>query len=195
MKNNNRSRNFNQKDDKGIRTNGDVRYPEVRLLDSDRQLIGIMSSRDAMFKAKEAGLDLIELSPTAKPPVCFLGMADKHIYEVKKKEKENKKKSKGTQTKEIQIRPNIAENDAIRKLAEADKFLSKGNRVRVVMKFRGRERGRIFENAEKLTNLVLSHIENGKMEGVAPKPQPNSNQHAITLFPHTNDKKEEVQSV
>lgn len=185
--NQNRNRNFPQKNN-GVPTNDQIRHSEVRLLDSNRQLIGIMSSRDAQAKAREAGLDLIELAANAKPPVCFLGNADKFVYEKKKKEKEQKKKNKAVSMKEIQLRPNIAENDANRKLAEADKFLSQGHKVQVRMQFRGRERGRIDELSERMTQMVTEHIEHGKIEGKATR---TFNQYLVTLVPVHKEKKDD----
>lgn len=184
--NQNRNRNF-KKDTSGIRTNTDIRYPEVRLLGIDRTPLGIMSATQALNKAIDAGLDLVELSPNAKPPVCFIGSADKFIYEKKKKEKDQKKSNKSTATKEVKIRPNIAEGDALRKLNDANKFLSQGHRVKITMQFRGRERARIPELSTRLTTMVMEHIENGKIEG---KPNKTFNQHTITVVPIHVDKKE-----
>lgn len=186
MNKNNRSRN-NKPVVKLVNTNYDITHPKVRLLDKDRQFIGIMSGKEANLKAKDAGLDLIELAANATPPVCFLGNADKYVYELKKKEKDKKKGSKTTQLKEIRLRPNIAENDAVRKIKEADKFLSQGNRVQVVMIFRGRECARMQELAGKLTEMVLTHIENGAIEG---KPSSTNNRHTILLVPSHKEKKE-----
>lgn len=148
-----------------VRTNGQVRYPQVRLLDENRQFVGVMSSRDAFFKAKDMGLDLIELAANANPPVCFIGNADKYTYELKKKDKEKKKNNKVLPMKEIQIRPNIADNDAKRKISEADKFLSQGHRVRMVVPYYGRERGRMEELSQKMQNMVVDGITSGKMDG------------------------------
>lgn len=186
MNKNTRSRN-NKPVEKLVNTNYDITHPKVRLLDKDRQFIGIMSGKEANIKAKEAGLDLIELAANATPPVCFIGNADKYVYELKKKEKEKKKGSKTTQLKEIHLRPNIAENDAVRKMKEADKFLSQGNRVQIVMEFRGREKGRIHELSAKMTEMVMTHIENGSIEG---KPSQTPNRNVILLVPVHKEKKD-----
>jgi len=186
MKPNNRNRNVRKKDD-GIRKNSDIKYPEVRLLDEDRQPLGIMSTREALSKAQDVGLDLLELSPTATPPVCFIGRADKVAYERQKKAKEQKKSNKATAVKEVKIRPNIADADAMRKLNDANKFLSQGHRVKITMQFRGRERGRIPELSARLTDMVMEQIENGKIEG---KPNKTANQHTILLVPVQLEKKE-----
>lgn len=188
MKPNNKNRNF-KKENYGVCTNGDIKYPEVRLLGKDRSPLGIMPIRAALSKALDAGVDLIELSPNAKPPVCFLGSADKFVYEKKKKAKELKKSNKSIATKEVKIRPNIAEGDALRKLNDATKFLSQGHRVKITMQFRGRERARMAELSTRLTGMVMAHITNGKIEGKAAN---TFNQHTITLVPIHVDKVESV---
>jgi translation initiation factor IF-3 len=179
-----------KKNDGGVRKNSDIRYPEIRLLGKDRTQLGIMSVSDALIKAASVGLDLIELSPDAKPPVCFLGSAEKFIYEknkdAKKREKDQKKLSKSTAVKEIKFRPNIAEGDALRKLNDVTTFLSQGHRVKITMQFRGRERARIVELSARLTSMVMEHINNGKIEGT---PNKTFNQHTITLVPINADVK------
>lgn len=98
-----------------------------------------MSVKDALKLAKEAELDLVKIAPQAKPPVCKIIDYGKYRYEQARKEKEAKKKQKVIEIKEIQIRPNIDENDLKRKVNDARKFLEKGNKVKITMRFRGRE--------------------------------------------------------
>lgn len=119
--------------------NEQIRDKEVRLIGSDGEQLGIMSAKDAYFKAKEAELDLIKISPTAKPPVCKIADYGKYRYELARREKEAKKKQKTVDTKEIRFSPNIDVNDLNTKVNQARKFISKGDKVKVSVRFRGRE--------------------------------------------------------
>ena len=98
-----------------------------------------MSSKDAMKLAKEAGLDLIKIAPTAKPPVCKITDYGKYRYEQARREKDAKKKQKVTEVKEIRLSPNIDDNDLNTKANQARKFIGKGDKVKVTLRFRGRE--------------------------------------------------------
>ncbi len=98
-----------------------------------------MSSKEAYEKAKEAGLDLIKIAPNANPPVCKIADFGKYRYEMARREKDAKKKQKVTDIKEIRITPNIDTNDLNTKVNQAKKFLAKGDRVKVTLRFRGRE--------------------------------------------------------
>ena len=99
----------------------------------------IMSARDALKIAEEAGLDLVKIAPTAKPPVCKIVDYGKYRYELARKEKEAKKKQRTIEIKEIRMSPNIDTNDLNTKVSAARKFLTKGNKVKVTLRFRGRE--------------------------------------------------------
>ena len=101
--------------------------------------MGIMSARDALKIAEEAGLDLVKIAPTAKPPVCKIVDYGKYRYELARKEKEAKKKQRTIEIKEIRMSPNIDTNDLNTKVSAARKFLTKGNKVKVTLRFRGRE--------------------------------------------------------
>ena len=101
--------------------------------------MGIMSARDALKIAEEAGLDLVKIAPTAKPPVCKIVDYGKYRYELARKEKEAKKKQRTIEIKEIRMSPNIDTNDLNTKASAARKFLTKGNKVKVTLRFRGRE--------------------------------------------------------
>ena len=116
-----------------------IRDKEVRLIGQDGEQLGIMSARDAMKLAKEAELDLVKIAPTAKPPVCKIIDYGKYRYELARKEKEAKKKQKTIEIKEIRLSPNIDVNDLNTKISSARKFLTKGNKVKISLRFRGRE--------------------------------------------------------
>lgn len=119
--------------------NEQIREKEVRLIGADGEQLGIMSSKEAYEKALELELDLVMVSPGAKPPVCRIIDYGKFRYEKARKEKEAKKKQKTVELKEIRMSPNIDSNDLNTKLNSARKFLSKGNRVKITLRFRGRE--------------------------------------------------------
>lgn len=119
--------------------NEQIRDKEVRLVGEDGEQLGVMSAKDAMKLAKDANLDLVKIAPTAKPPVCKIIDFGKYRYELARKEKEAKKKQKTTDVKEIRLSPNIDENDLNTKANQARKFLSKGDKVKVALRFRGRE--------------------------------------------------------
>ncbi len=119
--------------------NEQIRDREVRLIGADGAQLGIMSSREAMRLAEEAGLDLVKIAPTAKPPVCKIVDYGKFKYEQVRKEKEARKKQRTIEIKEIRLSPNIDTNDLNTKVNAARKFLSKGDKVKVTLRFRGRE--------------------------------------------------------
>ena len=119
--------------------NEQIRDKEVRVIGEDGEQLGIMSSKDAFKMAKEAGLDLVKIAPTAKPPVCKIVDYGKYRYEMVKREKEAKKKQKMTEVKEIHLTPNIDVNDLMTKANQAREFVKKGNKVKVALRFRGRE--------------------------------------------------------
>ena len=119
--------------------NEQIRDREVRVIGEDGQQLGIMSSRDAMRLAEEAGVDLVKIAPTAKPPVCRIVDYGKFRYEQTRKEKDAKRKQKTMEVKELRLSPNIDTNDLNTKVNAARKFLSKGDKVKVTLRFRGRE--------------------------------------------------------
>ena len=119
--------------------NEQIRDKEVRVIGEEGQQLGIMSSRDAMKLAKDAGLDLVKIAPTAKPPVCKIVDYGKFRYEQARREKEAKKKQKVIEVKELRLSPNIDTNDLNTKVNYARKFLEKGDKVKVTLRFRGRE--------------------------------------------------------
>ena len=109
------------------------------MIGEDGEQLGIMSSKEAMKLAEEAGVDLVKIAPTAKPPVCKIVDYGKFKYEQTRKEKEAKKKQKVIEIKEIRLSPNIDTNDLNTKINAARKFITKGDRVKVTLRFRGRE--------------------------------------------------------
>ena len=119
--------------------NEQIRDREVRLIGENGEQLGIMSSRDAYKHAQEAGLDLVKIAPTAKPPVCKIIDYGKYRYEMARKEKEAKKKQRTIDVKEVRLSPNIDTNDLNTKIGSARKFIEKGNKVKVTLRFRGRE--------------------------------------------------------
>ncbi|MCR4704513.1 MAG: translation initiation factor IF-3 [Lachnospiraceae bacterium] len=119
--------------------NEQIRDREVRVIGEDGEQLGVMSSRDAQKLADEAGLDLVKIAPTAKPPVCKIVDYGKYKYEMARKEKEAKKKQRVIEIKEIRLSPNIDTNDLNTKVSAARKFLTKGDRVKITLRFRGRE--------------------------------------------------------
>ena len=125
--------------DKYIRINERIRVPQVRLIDTTGEQIGIVPTREALRMALEKGFDLVEISPTAKPPVCKIMDYGKYKYELNKKAKSAKKKQHIIQMKEMRLRPKIEEHDYQFKLKHIREFLEKGNKVKVFVEFRGRE--------------------------------------------------------
>ena len=142
--------------------NEPIRDKEVRLIGPDGAQLGIVSSREAFAKAQEAGLDLVKIAPQAKPPVCKIIDYGKYRYELSRKEKEAKKKQKTIDIKEVRLSPNIDTNDLKTKVNAARKFLSKGDRVKVTLRFRGREMAHMSSSkhvlddfAELLTDIAV----------------------------------------
>ena len=140
--------------------NEQIRDKEIRLIGEDGEQLGIMSAKDAMKLAREAGLDLVKIAPTAKPPVCKIIDYGKYKYELARKEKEAKKKQKVIDVKEVRLSPNIEENDMKTKANMARKFLEKGDKVKVTLRFRGREMAHMGSSKHVLDDFaeLLSDI-------------------------------------
>ena len=134
--------------------NEQIRDKEVRLIGADGAQLGIMSAKEAMFKAQEAGLDLVKIAPQAKPPVCKIIDYGKYRYELSRKEKEAKKKQKTIDIKEVRLSPNIDTNDLKTKVNAASKFLTKGDRVKVTLRFRGREMAHMASSRHVLDDFA-----------------------------------------
>jgi len=124
---------------KDFRINEEIRVREIRVVDADGNQLGIMPTRDAMKMAEERQLDLVEIAPQAKPPVCRIMDFGKYKYEQSKREKETRKKQRIIELKEIKMRPNIEDHDFYVKVKNAIRFLKDGDKVKATMVFRGRE--------------------------------------------------------
>ena len=153
--------------------NEQIRDREIRLIGEDGEQLGIMSAREAMKIAQEAELDLVKIPPAAKPPVCKIIDYGKYKYEQARKEKEAKKKQKTVEVKEVRLSPNIDTNDLNTKINNAKKFISKGNKVKVTLRFRGREMAHVQQSkhilddfAETLADVAVVE-KPAKMEGRA----------------------------
>ncbi len=119
--------------------NEEIDARTVRLIDADGEMVGVVSLREGLDMAAEVGLDLVEVSPTADPPVCKILDFGKYKYEVQKKKNEARKKQKVIEIKEIKLRPSIDANDYNIKMRSMKKFLGEGDKVKVTLRFRGRE--------------------------------------------------------
>ena len=133
--------------------NEQIRDKEVRLIGADGEQLGIMSAREAYKLAQEAELDLVKIAPGAKPPVCKIIDYGKYRYELARKEKEARKKQKTVELKEVRLSPNIDTNDLNTKMNAARKFISKGNKVKVTLRFRGREMAHV-----QASKHILDHF-------------------------------------
>ena len=145
-----------------LKINEEIRAREVRVNSATGESLGIMSLRDALQMAAEQQLDLVEVAPTAKPPVCRIMDFGKYRYEQQKREKEAKKKQKVVTVKEVKLRPNIEQHDFNVKLKNALRFIEDGDKVKVTIMFRGRElshpdlgRQILIKMAEELKELVV----------------------------------------
>src|ERR1043166_1877843 len=161
---------FRKEQQQEHRTNHMIRVPQVRLV-GDNVTVGVYPTQDAIKLAQEQGLDLVEISPNADPPVCKIIDYNKFLYEKKRKEKEMKAKSKASEVKEIRFTPNTDDHDFDFKAKHAESFLKEGNKVKAYVQFKGRaiqfqERGQLLllKFAERLTDIgVLENMP--KMEG------------------------------
>lgn len=142
--------------------NGQIRDKEIRVIGENGDQLGIMSPREAMKLAQEADLDLVKIAPKAQPPVCKIIDYGKYRYELARKEKEAKKKQKTMEVKEVRLSPNIDTNDLNTKANQARKFITKGDKVKVTLRFRGREMAHMHNSkyilddfAEKLADIAV----------------------------------------
>ena len=124
------------------------------MIGEDGQQLGIMSAKEALALAEEAGVDLVKIAPTAKPPVCKIVDYGKYRYELARKEKDAKKKQKTVEIKEVRLSPNIETNDLNTKVNNAKKFISKGNKVKVTLRFRGREMAHMQQSKHILDDFA-----------------------------------------
>ena len=154
-----------------IEINEQIRDKEVRVIGQDGEQLGIMSSKDAYMLARNADLDLIKIAATATPPVVKIADFGKYRYEMARREKESRKNQKIIEIKEVRLSPNIDTNDLNTKQNNARKFLEKGNKVKITLRFRGREMSHMAENKHVLDEFAealsdISTVEKpAKLEG------------------------------
>ena len=147
-----------------FRVNRQIRVPEIRLIDAEGEQAGVMQTRDAVRMAEEAGLDLVEVAPHAKPPVCRILDHGKFKYDQAKKERGTHSKSAASQLKELRCRPAIGDHDLDYRLVQGRKFLEDGHKVLVVCVFRGRQRARPEMGTEVMRRVADSLTDIAKVE-------------------------------
>ena len=152
--------------DTGPRVNDRIRAPEIRLIGADGENIGVVTPARAMDLADEAGLDLVEISPNATPPVCKIMDFGKFKYEQQKRESEARKKQKTIEVKEVKFRPNTDTHDYDVKMRNVFKFLENGDKVKVTLRFRGREMAHQNLGRELLERVAEDTKERGKVENM-----------------------------
>ncbi len=157
--------------------NEQIRDKEVRVVGEDGEQLGIMSVQEAQALADEAGVDLVRIAPNAKPPVCRIVDYGKFKYEQTRREKEAKKKQRVIEVKEVRMSPNIDTNDLNTKVNAAKKFLEKGDRVKVTLRFRGREMAHMNQSRYILDDFAEALSEIAVVEK-APKVEGRS----MTMF-------------
>ena len=150
------------------RINEQIRAVNVRLIDATGENIGVVTTRRALEMAREDGLDLVEISPNVDPPVCKITDYGKHKYDQQKKQAEMRKKQKVVEVKEIKIRPVIEENDYQVKLRAAIRFFNDGNKVKVTMRFRGREMAHV-DVGQKVLDRFCADLEEIAKQDARPK--------------------------
>jgi translation initiation factor IF-3 len=150
----------------GPRTNDRIRAPEIRLIGADGDNAGVVSPSEALEMAEEAGLDLVEISPNANPPVCKIMDYGKYKYEQQKREAEARKKQKTIEVKEVKFRPNTDTHDYEVKMRNVFKFLENGDKVKVTLRFRGREMAHQQLGRELLQRVAEDVKELGKVENM-----------------------------
>ena len=152
---------------KDVQINGEIRFKELRVIDSDGSQLGIMQTKEALKIAEDKELDLVIISPTANPPVSRIMDYGKHIYELSKKQKEAKKNQKIINVKEIRVSPSIEMHDVNIKANNAKKFLKCGDKVKVTVRFRGREADYSYIGEKILDSFVEILQEYGTPENKA----------------------------
>ncbi|GBR32031.1 translation initiation factor IF-3 [Gluconobacter sp. Dm-74] len=148
----------------GPRVNEEIRVPQVRLIDEEGEMQGIMTTRDAMMRAFSVGLDLLEISPTAVPPVVKILDYGKFKYEQQKKKNEARKKQKVVEIKEVKVRPGTGEHDFQTKLKAIHSFLDEGDKVKISLRFKGREMAHQELGIKMLERIRLEVEEKAKVE-------------------------------
>jgi translation initiation factor IF-3 len=160
--------------------NDEIRAPAVRLIDQNNEMLGVVPIREALARAAEAGLDLVEISPNQSPPVCKLLDFGKYKYELQKKRNEAKKRQRVMEIKEIKIRPNIDDHDYGVKMRAMKSFLEEGDKVKVTLRFRGREMAHMDLGA-KVLERVRTELE--PMAKVEQMPRVEGRQMVMVMTP------------
>ena len=163
--------------------NDAINSPELRLIGPEGENVGVVSPRRAMELAERAGLDLVEISPNAAPPVCKIMDFGKYKYEQQKRESEARKKQKIIEVKEIKFRPNTDTHDYDVKMRNVFKFLENGDKVKITMRFRGREMAHQNLGRELLERVAEDVKEHGKVENI---PKMEGRQMTMMIGPLTN---------
>lgn len=163
-----------------VRANNQIKAETVRVIGSDGEMIGVLSTREAVNIARNEGLDLIEISPQAKPPVCKVMDYGKFKYEQSKKQNQAKKNQVKIEIKEIKLRPNIEINDYNTKLKHIKQFIEKGNKVKVTIRFRGREMSHNELGMKLLQRVIADTAELAKVDN---KPKMEGRQMGMLLSP------------
>ena len=156
-------RNFRQQSDR-VRVNERIRAREVRVIDEEGAQLGVMQPFEAVRMARDRGLDLVEISPTADPPVCKITDYGKYLYQANKKAHEQRKSSRGSALKEVKFRPNTAEHDYQVRKNQIIRFLGDGHKVRAMIFHRGREMAHQEVGRAKMTRLLGEIGEHGQIE-------------------------------
>jgi translation initiation factor IF-3 len=142
-----------------------IRVPEIRVIDEEKKQLGVMPTSEALSTARQRGLDLVEIAPEATPPVCRIMDYGKFLYELHKKDHEAKRHQKTIQVKEIKFRPKISIHDYTFKLKHVQRFLEEGNKVKITIMLRGREKSRP-EMGLAILNRVIGDVQGmGKSDG------------------------------
>ena len=137
-----------------MRINQEIKSDQIRLISSDGEQLGVVPLQEALNKADNVGLDLVEISPNTNPPVCKILDYGKYVYEKQKLDKKNKKKQHVIHVKEIRVRPNTGDHDLLTKLSRAKKFLEAGDKVKIIVMYRGREMARQDMGVDTLNRVV-----------------------------------------
>ena len=160
--------------------NTEIDVTQVRLIDADNNMVGVVPLREALWAAEEVGLDLVEVSPGAEPPVCKVLDYGKYKYEAQKKKNEARKKQKTVDVKEIKLRPNIDDHDYEVKMRNARRFIGEGDKVKVTLRFRGRE---MAHQELGMNVLVRVRDELDEMAKVEQMPKMEGRQMVMVLAP------------
>ena len=150
--------------ERGPRSNNRITSPDVQVISNDGENLGVLNLSEAIKKAKNEGLDLIEIAPNAKPPVCKIMDMGKYKYDAQKKANKTKKKQKKIELKEIKLRPVTEVHDYTFKIKNAQKFISKGDKVKFTIKFKGRELQHSHLGSELMDKIKLDMKERGRLE-------------------------------